>query len=177
MRISMDNIILIGMPGAGKSSVGVVLAKTLGMRFIDTDILLQEQTGRLLQEILGDGGTTAFLETEEKILLSLHCRNTVIATGGSAVFSREAMEYLATGGTVIYLKISYDEMVRRLGNITTRGVVIGEGQSLRETYAMRMPLYEKYAGITIDCSGASVETVVEGIIRERQKYRHKNSSG
>lgn len=173
----MDNIILIGMPGAGKSTVGVILAKTLGMRFIDTDIVLQEQTGRLLQEIIGDAGTAAFLESEEKMLLSLHCENTVIATGGSAVFSHGAMEHLAAGGIVIYLKIPYEEMVRRLRNITTRGIVLFEGQDLREMYDLRVPLYENYAGITIDCSGTGAETVVERIVRELQKYRQKRSSG
>jgi shikimate kinase len=120
----MHNIILIGMPGAGKSTVGVILAKTLGMRFIDTDIVLQEQAGRLLQEMIGKEATAAFLKNEEKALLSLHCRNTVIATGGSAVFSQKAMEYLAREGTVIYLKISCEEMVRRLKEWQNGGSVL-----------------------------------------------------
>jgi shikimate kinase len=177
LRIPLDNIILIGMPGAGKSTVGVILAKTLGMRFIDTDIVLQEQAGRLLQEMIGNEGTTTFLKTEEKTLLSLQCQNAVIATGGSAVFSHEAMEHLATGGIVIYLKISFEEMVRRLRNITTRGIVLFEGQDLREMYDLRAPLYENYAGITLECSGTGAETIVEGIVQELQKYRQENSSG
>jgi shikimate kinase len=169
----VDNIILIGMPGAGKSTVGVLLAKTLGMCFIDTDIVLQERAGRLLQEMIRTEGTSAFLITEEKMLLSIHCRNTVIATGGSAVFSHEAMEHLAAGGLVIYLKISYEEMVRRLRNITMRGIVLFEGQGLREMYDLRIPLYEKYADSTIDCSGATPEAIVEMVIEELRKCRKR----
>jgi shikimate kinase len=173
----MDNIILIGMPGAGKSTVGVILAKTLGMRFIDTDLMLQEQAGRLLQEMIGEEGTAAFLKKEEKALLSLDCRNTVIATGGSAVLCPEAMKHLADGGIVIYLKISFEEMVRRLSNNTTRGIVLAQGQGFREMYDLRAPLYETYASITIDCSGTGAEMIVGRVVRELQKYRQKNLSG
>jgi len=167
----MKNIIIIGMPGAGKSTMGVVLAKTLGRNFIDTDIVIQERAGRLLQEIIDDEGPEAFLEIEEKILLSLHCRNAVIATGGSVVFSENAMEHVKVSGVVIYLKISCEEMVRRLSNITTRGIVLVAGQSLPEMYAQRIPLYEKYADITIDCSDDDFENCIGNVIAKLAKFQ------
>jgi len=167
----MKNIIIIGMPGAGKSTMGVVLAKTLGRNFIDTDIVIQERAGRLLQEIIDEEGPDAFLAIEEKILLSLHCRNAVIATGGSVVFSERAMEHLKVSGVVIYLKISCEEMVRRLSNITTRGIVLLAGQSLPDMYAQRIPLYEKYADITIDCSDDDFENSIANVIDELAKFQ------
>ncbi|MFY9799997.1 MAG: shikimate kinase [Methanoregula sp.] len=160
----MKNIVIIGMPGAGKSTMGVILAKTLGRNFIDTDIVAQENTGRLLQEIIDNEGTGAFLETEEKTILSLHGHNAVIATGGSVVFSEKAMEHLKKDGVIIYLKISFEEMVRRLNNITTRGIVLDAGQSLFDMYNQRVPLYEKYADITIDCSDGDFEHCIGNVI-------------
>lgn len=160
----MKNIILIGMPGAGKSTAGVILAKTLGMNFVDTDIVMQEGAGRLLQEIIDEDGPDAFKIREEKTVLSLQSRNTVIATGGSVVFSGKAMEHLKSDGVVVYLKISFEEMTRRLRNITTRGIVLIPGQSLRDMYDQRVPLYETYADITIGCSGEDFETVVKNIM-------------
>jgi shikimate kinase len=167
----MNNIILIGMPGAGKSTVGVILAKALGMKFIDTDIVLQENAGRLLQDIIDMEGTDAFLKIEERTILSLHCRNAVLATGGSVVFSARAMEHLATGGVMVYLKISSYEMEKRLMNITTRGIVLVAGQSLRAMYDQRIPLYETYADITIDCSEVDFETVVGNVMDALKKVR------
>ncbi|MDD1694325.1 MAG: shikimate kinase [Methanoregula sp.] len=160
----MKNIILIGMPGAGKSTVGVILAKTLGMKFTDTDIAIQEKTGRLLQEIIDTDGPDAFKTIEEETVLSLHRHNAVFATGGSVVFSGRAMGYLKSGGVVVYLKISFEEMEKRLMNITTRGIVLVAGQSLRDMYDERVPLYEKYADITIGCSEEDFETVVGNVI-------------
>jgi len=162
----MKNIILIGMPGAGKSTVGVILAKTLGMKFIDTDIAIQENAGKLLQDIIDAKGPAAFLKTEEATILSLNFHNAVIATGGSVVFSERAMKHLKSKGIVIYLKISFDEMKSRLNNITTRGIVLIAGQSLRDMYDQRIPLYETYADITIDCSKGDFETVVRNVIDE-----------
>ena len=160
----MKNIIITGMPGAGKSTMGVILAKSLGMKFVDTDILIQEDTGRLLQEIIDAEGPEAFKKIEERTILSRRYHNAVIATGGSVVFSGRAMEYLKTGGIVLYLEISFEEMVRRLGNITTRGIVLVRGQGLREMYDQRVPLYEKYADITVDCSGDDFEDRVGNVI-------------
>jgi len=173
----MKNIILIGMPGAGKSTVGVILAKTLGMNFIDTDIVIQEHTGRLLQEMIDEEGPDAFLEVEEKTIRSLDGHNTVISTGGSVVFSERAMEYLKSDGVVLYLDISFEKMVQRLNNITTRGIVLIVGQDLRDMYNQRIPLYEKYADIRIDCSYDDFETIVKKVVDELRisKLTHKNT--
>jgi shikimate kinase len=165
----MKNIILIGMPGAGKSTMGVVLAKVLGRTFIDTDILVQENAGRLLQEIIDEDGPGAFLELEEKTIVSRHFHNAVIATGGSVVFSEKAMESLQKNGVVVYLNISFEKMEERLDNLTTRGIVLVAGQSLREMYDQRVPFYEKYAEITIDCSlddfGKRMENLIETLAK------------
>jgi len=166
----MKNIVITGMPGAGKSTIGVIHAKILGRNFTDTDIVAQETTGRLLQEIIDKEGSGAFLETEEKTILSLHCHNAVIATGGSVVFSEKAMEYLKKDGVVIYLDIFLEEMVRRLKNITTRGIVLVAGQNLRDMYNQRVPLYEKFADITIDCSDGDFENCIGNVMNELRKF-------
>lgn len=162
----MDTLIIIGMPGAGKSTAGVLLAKTLGMTFIDTDIVLQEKSGRLLQEILDQDGPGAFLKLEEETLLFLQAHNAVIATGGSVVFSGRAMEHLKQSGIVLYLKISFEEMEKRLKNITTRGIVLIAGQNLHDMYTQRVPLYEQYADITIDCTDDDFENIVGKVVNE-----------
>ena len=162
----MKTIILIGLPGAGKSTIGVILAKTLGMNFIDTDIVMQERTGRLLQELIDDEGVDAFLAIEEDTALSLDADNTVIATGGSVVLSDRAMKHLKSKSNIIYLIISFEEMVRRLENITTRGIVLFPGQSLSDMYDQRIPLYEKYADIRIDCSDGDFERILEAVVSE-----------
>ncbi len=159
-----SNIVLIGMPGAGKSTVGVVLAKTLGMQFVDTDILIQERTGRMLQEILDADGPDAFKRIEEETILSLQPHRAVIATGGSVVYSKDAMAHLKSGGVVVYLEISYAEMERRIKNITTRGILLLPGQSLRGMYDERVLLYEKYADLTVACSGEDLESVVQRMV-------------
>ncbi|MDD1686018.1 shikimate kinase [Methanoregula sp.] len=173
----MNNIILIGLPGAGKSTMGVILAKTLGMKYTDTDIVIQETTGRLLQEIIDTDGTDTFLEIEERTILALDCHNTIIATGGSAVFSRKAMEHLKSGGCIIYLKISFDEMIERLSNIRTRGIVLHNGESLSEMYNERIPLYERYADIAIDCSGNHFEAAVENVLEAVSRPGHSCVTG
>jgi shikimate kinase len=167
----MKNIVIIGMPGAGKSTIGVILAKTLGRNFIDTDIVAQQMSGRLLQEIIDSEGTGAFLKTEERTILSLHGHHAVIATGGSVVFSEKAMEHLKKDSVVVYLKVSFEEMVRRLSNITTRGIVLPAGRSLSDMYNQRVPLYEKYADITIDCSDSDVEKCIENVITELNTFQ------
>jgi len=170
----MNNIILIGLPGAGKSTLGVILAKALGMHFIDTDIVIQDQTGRLLQEIINTDGVERFLEIEEECVLSLNRSHAVISTGGSVVLSTRAMNQLRSDGIIIYLEISFEEMVRRLKNITTRGIVLEPGQSLREMYDQRIPLYERYADIRINCSGEAFERVMENVVLRIRE--HKRSS-
>ncbi len=160
----MKNIILIGMPGAGKSTVGVILAKIRGMKFIDTDIVIQETTGRLLQEIIDTDGPDGFRKIEETTIMSIRCHHTVIATGGSVVFSGRAMEHLKSEGIVLYMKISFEKMEKRLRNITTRGIVLVAGQGLFAMYTQRIPLYEQYADITIDCSHDDFETCVKKIM-------------
>ena len=156
----MDNIILVGMPGAGKSTLGVLLAKATGKLFVDTDIIIQQKTKRLLQDIIDNDGTDAFLKLEEEILMSVNEENTVIATGGSAVYSEKAMEHFAKSGKIIYLHVDFAEIEKRVTNITTRGIVLKNGKSLADAFAERKPLYDKYAHITVDCTGASVEDSV-----------------
>ena len=153
----MNNIVLIGMPGAGKSTVGVVLAKRLGYHFMDSDLLTQEREGRLLHEIIEQEGDEGFLAIENDVNRSLQLERTVIATGGSAVYGKEAMEHLGKIGTIVYLKISYEELQRRLGNLKDRGVVLREGQDLRGLYDERTPLYERYADMVIDQDGRTIE--------------------
>ncbi len=161
----MKNIVLIGMPGCGKSTVGVVLAKTVGAEFVDTDLVIQKREGRLLQQILDNSGVEAFLQAEEAAVRSLKCRQTVIATGGSVVYSEAAMEHLRQGGWIVYVQLSYEEMMRRLDNIKTRGIVIPEGNTMRDVFDERAGLYERYADMILPCSGYTVEETVEAIVK------------
>lgn len=160
------NIILIGMSGAGKSTLGVLLAKALGKSFTDTDLRIQQREGRLLQEIIDSDGVDAFLSAEESAVLSVTDENSVIATGGSVVYSEAAMQHLRSDGTVVYLRVSFEELTERLSNITTRGIVFKNGSDLAGVYAERLPLYEKYADITVDCTGRSIEESVFEIIEK-----------
>lgn len=155
-----DNIVLIGMPGAGKSTVGVVLAKRLGYRFVDSDLVIQEQYGKLLHELIEEHGVEGFWKIENDVNASLNQRRSVIATGGSVIYGRGAMEHLREIGTVIYLKLPYEEVVERLGDLNARGVTLQEGQTLRELYEERVPLYEKYAHIAIECHEKSLRQIV-----------------
>ena len=164
------NIVLIGMPGVGKSTIGVILAKLLGYRFVDTDIVIQEEEKKLLKEIISEKGTEGFIETENRILSGLKAERSVIATGGSAVYGADAMKNLSVGGIVIYLKLDYSKLRYRLGNIKNRGVVIREGQSLSGLYKERAPLYEKYADIIIDENGYNVEKTINKILDVLDEY-------
>lgn len=159
-----DNIILIGMPGSGKSTCGVLAAKALLKNFFDTDLLLQNIEGKRLQDIINENGIDYFNEAEENAILSLDIRGTVIATGGSVVYSEKSMEHLKKLGRVIYLHLDYDTMADRIKNITTRGVVLKEGHTLLDMYNERLSLYEKYADETLICDNLSVEDVVTSIV-------------
>ncbi len=161
----MKNIILIGMPGAGKSTVGVVLAKKAGYAFLDSDLLIQSRKGKLLHELISEEGVEGFWKTEEAVNLSIETDRTVIATGGSAIYGARAMEHFKKIGTVVYLKLSCEEITKRLGDLCERGVTLREGQSLSDLYRERVPLYEKYADITIDCERLSIREIVEEITR------------
>lgn len=159
------NIVLIGMSGAGKSTLGVLLAKALGKHFVDTDIVIQKQTGRLLQELLDTEGVARFLEIEEETMLSLSATDSVISTGGSVVYSEKAMQALRKNGTVVYLSVAYDELVSRLSDITTRGIVFQGKNDLQSVYEERLPLYERYADVTVQCTGKSIEDSVREILQ------------
>lgn len=159
----MNNIILIGMPGVGKSTVGVVLAKTLGYAFLDSDLLMQERENLLLHEIIDKYGLERFIQIEGEINTSIQAEATVIATGGSAVHSMEAMMHLRSIGTVVYLRLPFDELVERLGDLNQRGVAIRPGETLEMLFEKRAPLYERYADVTVDCQDLSIRDIVKKI--------------
>lgn len=151
------------MPGAGKSTVGVVLAKRLGMRFVDSDLVIQERYGKLLHELIEEHGVEGFWSLENDVNASLEMENSVIATGGSAVYGREAMEHLGEIGTVIYLALPYEEVAERLGDLNARGVTLKPGQTLADLYEERTPLYEKYAHLTVQCHEKPLREIVAEI--------------
>ncbi len=153
------NVILIGMPGSGKSTIGVVLAKLLCYQFVDMDIVIQEQEKRLLREIIADEGNDGFMEIENRV----NAEYTVIAPGGSVIYGREAMEHLKEIGTIVYLKLSYKSLEERLGDLRARGVVLKDGYTLRDLYNERTPLYEKYADIIMDEGNMDLISTVESI--------------
>ena len=162
----MKNIILIGMPGCGKSTVGVILAKTLGMGFVDTDLIIQRQQKSTLQKLIDAYGLDRFRGFEEQALKSVTDKSdTVIATGGSAVFCPEGMDRLRGNGICLYLDLPIEELKRRLTNITTRGIACRKGEGLEEIFAEREPLYKRYADITLKCTGFTTEQTVEDIIK------------
>ena len=161
----MNNITLIGMPGAGKSTIGVVLAKVLGYQFLDSDLLIQKQEKRRLSEIIEEEGYKGFKDVENRVNSSIEAENKVIATGGSVVYCEEAMEHLKSIGTVVYLKLSLNALTKRLGNLKGRGVLLREGQTLTNLYEERTPLYEKYADIVIDEEGKYLEASLEILLK------------
>ncbi len=161
-----DNIVLTGMPGAGKSTVGVVLAKVLGYEFIDSDLVIQKEDGRLLKDIIEQEGNEGFLAIEERINSGINAYHAVIATGGSAVYGEKAMKHFAETGTVVYLKASYETVASRLSNLHGRGVAIRQGQTLLDLYNERAVLYERYSDFDIDIDGLSIEETVAAILRK-----------
>ena len=159
----MDNIILVGMPGSGKSTVGVVLAKALGMGFLDVDLLIQEREGALLQELIDRRGVERFLELERDAICSLRCRGTVVAPGGSCVCREESIAHMRGLGTVVYLQLPLEDVARRIHNQASRGIAMSPGQTLADVYRRRVPLYEKCAHITIPAGGQSLAETVNAV--------------
>lgn len=168
----MDNIILIGMPGSGKSTVGVVLAKALGLGFLDVDLLIQEREGALLQQLIDSRGVERFLDLERDAILSLGCRGTVIAPGGSCVCREESIVYMRELGTVVYLKLPLEDVTARIRNLSSRGVALSPGQTLADVYQYRVPLYERCAHITVPAGGLSLAETVEAV---KEAYNSKRT--
>lgn len=156
-----NNVVLIGMPGAGKSTMGVILAKVSGREFIDADLVIQAKEKRLLREIIEQEGVDGFLAIEERVNASIDASNAVIATGGSVIYGETAMNHLREIGTVVYLRLSYETIASRLNNIKGRGVALREGQTLKDLYDERSILYEKYAHVVVDEEGLGIEETVE----------------
>ncbi|MBP3278839.1 MAG: shikimate kinase [Butyrivibrio sp.] len=163
MSDNKNNIILIGMPTSGKSTIGVILAKILGYRFIDADIVIQEKEGRKLSRIIAEDGVDGFIDIENRINSEINADKTVIATGGSVVYGKEAMEHYKEIGTVVYLKVSFETLKKRLHHAKQRGVVMKDGQTLESLYEERKALYEQYADITVDEGRDSLEKVIEKV--------------
>lgn len=164
-----SNIVLIGMPGVGKSTIGVILAKVLGYQFIDADLVIQKEEGKLLKDIIAKVGPEGFIEVENRINASIEAEKSVIATGGSVIYGKEAMEHLGEIGTIIYLSLPFEELEKRLNDIKGRGVVLEDGQTLKDLYYERTPLYEKYADIIIDETNRNVEETIEAILESKEK--------
>lgn len=164
--MSKENIVLIGMPGVGKSTVGVILAKVLGYQFIDADLVIQKRENRLLHEIISEEGLDGFLKAEENanVYIAQNEEKSIVATGGSVVYCEKAMQELKKTGRVIYLELEYDRLKKRLGNLKGRGVVLKDGQDLRGLYEERIPLYEKYADLTVNEKNLDVEQTLQKIV-------------
>lgn len=160
-----NNIVLIGMPGVGKSTIGVILAKILAYHFLDSDLVIQEREGKRLHQIISEEGCEGFLKIENDVNASLHVDRTIIATGGSAVYGKEAMEHLKEIGKVVYLKADYSTIEKRLGNLEKRGVALKEGQSLKDLYDERTKLYELYADVIVDEKGLGTGETIDEVLR------------
>ena len=163
---NVDNIVLIGMPGVGKSTIGVILAKVLGYSFIDTDILIQEKTGKLLSQVIQERGIDEFINIENNVNKELSVVKSVIATGGSVVYWKEAMEHLKSIGKIIYLKQDFERINERVSNINGRGVVLRDNQTFLDLYNERTPLYEKYADITLEEGNLSIEDTLKKLLNK-----------
>ena len=174
IQMKMENIVLIGMPGVGKSTIGVVLAKVLGYQFLDSDLLIQKQERKKLYQIINEKGLEGFMKVEDRVNASIAAEKTVISTGGSVVYCDNAMKHLKSIGTVVYLKLPLDELSKRLGNLRGRGVLLKEGQTLENLYEERVPLYEKYADITVDCSCQCLEESLQAVLDTLGREKGEN---
>lgn len=173
------NLTLIGMPASGKSSVGVVLAKRLGKKFVDTDIVIQEKYGKLLKELIEEHGDEGFREIEDEVNAGLDLDNSIISPGGSVVYGEKAMQHLKEISVIIYLELSYTAIKSRLGDLRERGITLKEGQSLKDLYLERVPLYEKYADITVNEMKKSLAKTIDEIcerLGEKPKKRRNFKS-
>lgn len=169
----MENITLIGMPGCGKSTIGVILAKVLGYQFVDSDLLIQSREGRLLHEIISKEGFQRFAQIEEEVNESITGKKQIIATGGSVIYGKKAMEHLRKISTIIYIKLPFSEIESRVGNIRKRGVLLKDNQDLKGLYDERCPLYEAYADITVDALNLSVEELMETIVNQLTEQKNE----
>ena len=160
------------MPGVGKSTVGVILAKVMGYQFVDADLLIQQQEGKLLREIIEEVGTDGFIQVENRVNASIQCEKTIIATGGSVVYGKEAMEHLKEIGTVVYLEVPFSTLEKRLSDIKGRGVVLKDGQTLYDLYMERTPLYESYADVRVSEEGLNVEQTVELLVNKLEQMNN-----
>ena len=165
-----ENVVLIGMPGVGKSTVGVVLAKVLGYEFVDADLLIQKAEGKLLHEIISEEGIDGFIEVENRVNSQIDTHRSVIATGGSVIYGKEAMEHLCSIGTVVYLKQNLRPLERRLRNLKGRGVVLKPGQTLADLYKERVALYEKYADVTVDQYKQNVDQTLKAVLQALKSF-------
>ena len=166
MQKKKNNIVLIGMAGAGKSSVGTTLAKTLKLQFVDVDTLIEENQEAPLQHVLDSNGITGFRKLEEKILLTMQQQNHVIATGGSAIYSEAGMTHLKHSSILVLLDVPLSILQQRVGNFGSRGLVKAEGQSFEQLYEERFPLYQKHADLIIPCEGKSIEAICQLIKKQ-----------
>jgi len=170
MKSFKTNVVLIGMPGSGKSTSGILLAKTLGLSFTDTDLLIQQQEGILLQELVNQKGFFEFVEIEERIVSEISVSRSVISTGGSVVYSEKSMDRFQKIGVIVYLDVSFPEIMRRIQNISTRGIALKDGQSLENLYDERLPLYQKYADLTVSGDGKTIEEMVTEIAEKLRPF-------
>lgn len=166
----MGNVILTGMPGAGKSTIGVVLAKIWGYQFIDSDLLIQAQEGKVLSQLIKEYGVEEFLQIENRVNAGIRTDRAVISTGGSICYCDEAMQHLKESGPIVYLKLDYKVIRRRVGSLTDRGVAMRNGKNLRDLYEERVPLYEKYADITVDLTGLRLQKSIRLVQQKVEEY-------